>query len=207
MIKVPGTKEGIPAFQQLISEGININVTLLFSQEVYQKVAEAYLAGVENLPSRGGDLSKIASVASFFISRIDTAVDSRSLAARLKTSKDPSEQAQLKSLQGKVAIANGKLTYQRYQKIFAHRAAGRSWRPKAPRRSAFCGRAPARKIPTLQRCNVRRGTHRTRTRSTPCRPATLDAFRDHGHPRSSLTRGYPRRRADHENPCPAGHLD
>ncbi len=75
MIKVPGTTEGIPAFQQLISEGININVTLLFSQEVYKQVAEAYIAGLEQLAARGGDVSKMASVASFFISRIDNSVD------------------------------------------------------------------------------------------------------------------------------------
>src|SRR5437899_5323812 len=75
MIKVPGTAEGIPAFQQLISEGININVTLLFAQEVYERVAEAYIIGLEKLASRGGDVSRIASVASFFISRIDTLVD------------------------------------------------------------------------------------------------------------------------------------
>src|SRR5437667_8586151 len=77
MIKVPGTAEGIPAFQQLISEGININVTLLFSQKVYEQVAEAYIAGLEQLAARGGDVSKMASVASFFISRIDTLVDSK----------------------------------------------------------------------------------------------------------------------------------
>ena len=117
MIKVPGTKEGIPAFQQLIGEGINVNVTLLFSQEVYQQVADAYVAGVEQLAASGGDLRKIASVASFFISRIDVAVDTP-VAARLKTSKDPREQEQLKSVLGKVAIANGKLAYQRYQKTF-----------------------------------------------------------------------------------------
>src|SRR5437868_11933401 len=76
MIKVPGTAEGIPAFQQLISEGININVTLLFAQEVYVKVAEAYIAGLEQLAARGGDVSKMASVASFFISRIDSSIDS-----------------------------------------------------------------------------------------------------------------------------------
>jgi len=77
MIKVPGTAEGIPAFQQLIGEGININVTLLFAQEVYEKVAEAYIAGLEQLSATGGDVSKMASVASFFISRIDTLVDSK----------------------------------------------------------------------------------------------------------------------------------
>ena len=75
MIKVPGTAEGIPAIQQLISEGININVTLLFAQDVYERVAEAYIAGLEELAQAGGDVSRIASVASFFISRIDTLVD------------------------------------------------------------------------------------------------------------------------------------
>src|SRR5438309_2112574 len=117
MIKVPGTAEGIPAFEQLISEGININVTLLFAQEVYERVAEAYIIGLEKLASRGGDVSRIASVASFFISRIDTLVDSI-VAERLKTTTDPGQQALLKSVLGKVVIANGKLTYQRYQLIF-----------------------------------------------------------------------------------------
>src|SRR5437868_3310167 len=83
MIKVPGTAEGIPAFQQLISEGININVTLLFSQEVYEEVAAAYIAGLEQYAARGGDVSRIASVASFFISRIDNSIDTI-VAERLK---------------------------------------------------------------------------------------------------------------------------
>ena len=96
MIKVPGTAEGIPAFQQLIGEGININVTLLFSQEVYKRVAEAYIAGLEQLSARGGDVSKIASVASFFISRIDSSVDAI-VGEHLKASNDPREQEQLKS--------------------------------------------------------------------------------------------------------------
>src|SRR3989475_2923330 len=117
MIKVPGTPEGIPAFQQLISEGININVTLLFSQKVYEEVARAYIAGLEQLAAKGGDISRMASVASFFISRIDNSVDAQ-LAAKLKTTRDELEQAKLRSLLGKVAIANGKLTYQRYLKIF-----------------------------------------------------------------------------------------
>src|ERR1051326_3182642 len=117
MVKVPGTAEGIPAFQQLISEGININVTLLFAQEVYERVAEAYIAGVEQLAARGGDVSKIASVASFFISRIDSAVD-KIVETRLKSPKDEQEKKDLQSIQGKVAIANGKQTYQKYLKIF-----------------------------------------------------------------------------------------
>src|SRR5215471_14444774 len=111
MIKVPGTAEGIPAFQQLISEGINVNVTLLFAQKVYQRVAEAYVRGIERFAADGGDVGRIASVASFFISRIDNSVDAE-LAAQLKSAKGGEEQ-KLKSLLGKVAIANGKLAYQR----------------------------------------------------------------------------------------------
>src|SRR5208283_697033 len=118
MIKVPGTAEGLPAIRQLIGEGININVTLLFAQEVYEKVAEAYIAGLEDLAARGGNLKKMAGVASFFISRIDTLVDSL-IEEKLKASKDAGEQALLKSLLGKVAIANGKLTYKAYQRIFS----------------------------------------------------------------------------------------
>src|SRR5581483_5714201 len=118
MIKVPGTAEGIPAIRQLIGEGININVTLLFAQEVYEKVAESYIAGLEDLAKHGGNLRKMAGVASFFISRIDTLVDAM-LNDRLKKTSDASQQALLTSLLGKVAIANGKLTYQRYQRIFS----------------------------------------------------------------------------------------
>src|SRR5437660_7452793 len=118
MIKIPGTAEGLPAIRQLIGEGLNINITLLFAQEVYEKVAEAYIAGLEDLAARGGNLKKMASVASFFISRIDTLVDSL-LNDKLKATKDANRQALLKSLLGKVAIANGKLTYQRYQHIFS----------------------------------------------------------------------------------------
>src|SRR5258708_15340066 len=119
MIKVPGTAEGIPAFEQLISEGININVTLLFSQEVYQKVAEAYVRGLNKYVAGGGtDVGRIASVASFFISRIDNSVDAQ-ISAKLKATKNPQEEQKLKSLLGKVAIANGKLAYQRYLNIFS----------------------------------------------------------------------------------------
>src|SRR6202171_1929834 len=110
MIKIPGTTEGLPAIQHALSEGININVTLLFAQDVYVKVAEAYIAGLEQFAKNGGDVSRMASVASFFISRIDSAVDAI-VDAKLKASKDAREQEQLKSVQGKVAIANGKQTY------------------------------------------------------------------------------------------------
>ena len=94
MVKVPGTPEGIPAIRQLISEGININITLLFAQEVYERVAEAYISGLEELAKRGGDVKSIGSVASFFVSRIDTMIDG-DLETRSKSAKTPAEQAAL----------------------------------------------------------------------------------------------------------------
>src|SRR5580704_16441210 len=117
MIKVPGTPEGIPAIRQLLSEGININVTLLFAQPVYEEVAAAFIDGVEKFGGSGGDVSKLASVASFFISRIDSLVDSL-IDAKIETETDPGRKAKLQGILGKVAIANGKLTYEAYEKIF-----------------------------------------------------------------------------------------
>src|SRR5260370_22599093 len=118
MIKIPGTAEGLPAIRQAIGEGININVTLLFAQEVYEKVAEAHISGLEDLAKRGGNLQKIAGVASFFISRIDTLVDSM-ISDKLKAVTNAQHEALLKSLLAKVAISNGKLTYLRYQRVFS----------------------------------------------------------------------------------------
>jgi len=184
MIKVPGTVEGIPAFQQLTSEGINVNVTLLFSQEVYERVAEAYLAGLEQLAARGGDVSKIGSVASFFISRIDSSIDSIA-EARLKQSKDPREQAQLKSLLGKVAVANGKQTYQRYLRIYG----SNRWKAlaaKGAQTQRVLWASTSTKNPSY--CDVlyvEELIGRDTVNTIP--PATFDAFRDHGRRRASLT--------------------
>src|SRR6202048_3516702 len=111
MIKVPGTAEGIPAIRQLLSEGININITLLFAQGVYEEVAAAFIDGVEKFAATGGDVSRVASVASFFISRIDSLVDSL-INDQLKKETDAARKAKLQSILGKVAIANGKLTYE-----------------------------------------------------------------------------------------------
>jgi transaldolase/glucose-6-phosphate isomerase len=184
MVKVPGTKEGIPAFQQLISEGININVTLLFAQEVYDKVAEAYIAGVEQLAAGGGDVSRIASVASFFISRIDSSVDSI-LAARLKTPKDDRERADLQSLLGKVAIANGKQTYQGYLKIFG----SERWKKlaaKGAQTQRVLWASTSTKNPSYSDVMYVEELIGPDTVNT-IPPATFDAYRDHGHPRASLT--------------------
>ena len=118
MIKVPATPEGIPAIKQLISEGININVTLLFAVEAYEAVANAYMEGLELLAKAGGDLSKVASVASFFVSRIDSLIDQR-LSEALDMTKDPEARAKLKSMVGKVAIANAKIAYALYKELYA----------------------------------------------------------------------------------------
>jgi transaldolase / glucose-6-phosphate isomerase len=184
MIKVPGTAEGIPAFQQLISEGININVTLLFSQEVYQRVAEAYIAGLEQLSARAGDVSKIASVASFFISRIDSSVDAI-VGERLKASKEQREQEQLKSILGKVAIANGKQTYVSYQKIFS----GDRWKAlstKGAQTQRVLWASTSTKNPNYRDVLYVEELIGPDTVNT-IPPATLDAFRDHGRARPSLT--------------------
>jgi transaldolase / glucose-6-phosphate isomerase len=184
MIKIPGTAEGIPAFQQAISEGINVNVTLLFAQEVYVQVAEAYIAGLEQFAARGGDVSKMASVASFFISRIDSLVDSI-LEARLKSSKDPREQAQLKSVEGKVAIANGKQTYQKYQTIFS----SDRWKAlaaKGAQTQRVLWASTSTKNPVYRDVLYVEELIGPETVDT-IPPATLDAFRDHGIPRASLT--------------------
>src|ERR1700747_2426516 len=116
MIKIPGTKEGQPAIRTLLEEGININITLLFAQWVYEDVAEAFLQAREARSKKGQDISQIASVASFFVSRIDTLIDSQ-IDTKLKTVTDAKQSALLMSLQGKDAIANAKLTYNKYHEI------------------------------------------------------------------------------------------
>src|SRR5246127_2254051 len=184
MIKVPGTAQGIPAIRQAIGEGININVTLLFAQEVYEKVAEAYIAGVEDFSKRGGDLKKMAGVASFFISRIDTLVDSM-LNEQLKKASDGSEEARLKSLLGKVAIANGKLTYQRYQRLFT----GPRWEAlaaKGAQTQRVLWASTSTKNPNYRDVVYIEELIGPDTVNT-MPPATIDAFRDHGHLRKSLT--------------------
>src|SRR5260370_2590643 len=118
MVKVPATPEGLPAIQHLTREGISINITLLFSRKVYVQVAEAYLAGLEKYVAGGGDPSHVASVASFFVSRIDSAVD-KQLDEKIARANDPTEKERLAALKGKIAIANAKLAYQEYKRLFS----------------------------------------------------------------------------------------
>jgi transaldolase/glucose-6-phosphate isomerase len=184
MIKVPGTAEGLPAIRQLIGDGVNINITLLFAQDVYEKVAEAYVAGLEDFAGRGGNLKKMASVASFFISRIDTLIDSL-LNDKLKTTTDATQQALLKSLLGKVAIANGKLTYQSYERIFS----GSRWQAlaaKGAQTQRVLWASTSTKNPNYRDViYVEELIGKDTVNTMP--PATIDAFRDHGQLRNSLT--------------------
>jgi transaldolase/glucose-6-phosphate isomerase len=188
MIKVPGTSAGIPAFRQLISEGININVTLLFAQEVYEQVAQAYIDGVEKHLATGGDVSKIASVASFFISRIDSLIDSL-VNEQLKKETDGARKAKLQSILGKVAIANGKLTYEAYQRIFS-----------SPRWKALAAKGAQTQRVLWASTSTKNPNYRDvlyveemigpdTVNTVP--PATLGAFRDHGKPRLSLIEDLP----------------
>ena len=184
MIKIPGTAEGLPAIQQALSEGININITLLFAQEVYVKVAEAYIAGLEQFAKKGGDVSRMASVASFFISRIDSAVDAI-IDAKLKASKDTREQELLKSLHGKVAIANGKQTYEKYQAIFSTDR-WKALAAKGAQTQRVLWASTSTKNPAYRDVLYVEELIGPDTVDT-IPPATFDAFRDHGKLRQSLT--------------------
>ena len=184
MIKVPGSPEGAPAVRQLISEGININITLLFAQEAYVKVAEAHIEGLEAAQKAGKDISGIASVASFFVSRIDTLVDSI-IDERLKTATPPSQdQELLRSLHGKVAIANAKQAYRRYQQMIA----GQRWKSLAAhgaQMQRLLWASTSTKNPKYRDVLYIEELIGPDTVNT-IPPATMDAFRDHGIVRRTL---------------------
>jgi transaldolase/glucose-6-phosphate isomerase len=183
MIKVPATTPGLPAIRQLTGEGINVNITLLFSQKAYEDVVEAYLRGLEDLIAPGGNPAGIASVASFFVSRIDTAVD-KLIEARLGKAIDNSERLALTSAHGKVAIANAKLAYQRYKRLFA----GPRWerlRAKGAQPQRLLWASTGTKNPEYSDVLYIEELIGPDTINT-MPPATMDAFREHGKLRASL---------------------
>lgn len=188
MIKIPATPAGIPAIRQMLSEGININITLLFAQSVYEEVAQTYVDALEIYSAGGGDVSKVASVASFFISRIDSLVDSL-LNEQINKETDPARKFKLQGILGKVAIANAKLTYEAYQKIFA-----------TPRWKALAAKGAQTQRVLWASTSTKNPAYRDvmyieeligpdTVNTVP--PATLDAFRDHGKVRLSLTEDLP----------------
>ncbi len=175
MVKVPATPEGIPAIEELVSQGRNINITLIFSLDAYEKVAEAYIRGLERYSEQGGDVSKIASVASFFVSRVDTLVD-KLLAGK------PEEE----TLRGKAGIANSKMAYARFQRIFS----GPRWEALA-KRGAHVQRVlwaststKDPRYPDTMYPDALIGPHTVDTMPDK----TIDAFRDHGHPALTITK-------------------
>jgi transaldolase len=183
MIKVPGTAAGLPAIERLTAEGINVNVTLLFSVGVYVKVVDAFLRGLERRVRGGGDLSRIASVASFFVSRIDTDVDAL-IDERLSAGTNAAERERLESLLGKIAIANAKVAYQRYLELFS----GARWealeRGGAHTQRLLWASTSTKnpKYSDVLYVEELIGPHTVNT--MPMK--TLDAFRDHGRVRPSL---------------------
>ncbi len=175
MIKVPGTEAGIPAIERLIAEGINVNVTLLFARRVYERVVEAYIRGLEARFEMGLDLPTVASVASFFVSRIDAAVEA--------LSRDKPE-AVRRALAGKVAIANAKLAYQTFKRAFD----GERWRKlesKGAQKQRLLWASTSTKDPELPDVLYVEELIGPETVNT-LPMATLDAYRDHGDPAPRL---------------------
>ena len=177
MIKVPGTPEGVAPVRQLTSEGLNINITLLFAQDAYKKVVEAYIDGLEAAQKAGKDISGIASVASFFVSRIDTLADSM-IDTELKNPGSPEREQLLRSLHGKVAIANAKQAYRFYQNLIA-----------SPRWKALAASGAQTQRLLWASTSTKNPKYRDvlyieeligpdTVNTIP--PATMDAFRDHG---------------------------
>ena len=184
MIKIPATKEGLSAIRQALEDGINVNITLLFAQSAYEQVAEAFLSALEARVAKGQDISHIASVASFFVSRIDSLVDSK-IDATLKTETDAKKKGLLESLQGKVAIANARRTYQKYQELFG----GSRWKAlaaKGAQTQRLLWASTSTKNPKYRDVLYVEELIGADTVDT-IPPATFDAFRDHGKLRPSLT--------------------
>ncbi|HEY1076434.1 MAG TPA: transaldolase [Fontimonas sp.] len=185
MIKVPGTPAGAGALRQLIADGINVNVTLLFARSAYAAVAQAYLEGLEQWVAQGGDPARVASVASFFVSRIDSAMDAE-INLRLSAADDAQRQA-LTALLGQVAIANAKLAYADYQRFIAQpRWQALAAKGAQPQRLLWA--STGTKNPAYRDVIYVEALLGPQTVNT-VPPATLDAFRDHGVAQVRLTEG------------------
>jgi transaldolase/glucose-6-phosphate isomerase len=183
MVKVPATPEGIPAIRQLLEDGLNINITLLFAQSAYEKVAEAYTAALEARAAKGQDISHIASVASFFVSRIDTLADSK--IDELEKTATGAQKELLDTLRGKIAIANAKLTYRKYQELVGA-ARWKALAAKGAQTQRLLWASTSTKNPRYRDVLYVEELIGADTVDT-IPPATFDAFRDHGKLRNSLT--------------------
>ncbi len=185
MIKIPATKAGIPAIEELIASGINVNATLLFSVERYVEVAEAYIRGIRKRYEKGADISRIASVASFFVSRVDAAVD-KALAERTTTA-NSWERTKLDSLGGKVAVANAKIAYLRYQKLFSESHFGDLHKAGALNQRLLWASTGSKNPAYSDILYVQSLIGPDTVNTVP--PATYEAFKDHGRAESTLLQG------------------
>ena len=185
MVKIPATVEGIPAIERSIADGININITLIFSLDRYDKVMEAYVGGLEKRSKAGGKIDSIASVASFFVSRVDTAVD-KLLEAKIAAAK-PADRAGLQVLSGKAAIANAKLAYDQFKRKFEsprfQALRGKGARLQRPLWASTSTKNPA--YPDVYYVEALIGPHTVDTLP----PATITAFKDHGKVANRLEQG------------------
>ena len=185
MIKVPGTTQGAEAVKRLIADGINVNITLLFALEAHDRVIDAYMTGLEERAKKGGKLDHVASVASFFVSRVDTEIDKR-----LDQSPDPKAQ----SLKGKAAIANAKLAYA----MFVERFSSPRWKAleaKGARVQRPLWASTSTKNPAYRDVIYVEALIGPRTVNT-LPPATLDAFKDHGETKRTIDTNLEQARAD-----------
>jgi transaldolase len=177
MVKIPGTVEAVPVIQQMLTEGININITLLFSVAAYERVARAYIAALSARRAAGQPIDRIASVASFFVSRVDTLID-KLLDEKIAATNDPTQEGWLASLKGKAAIANAKIAYQSFERLFS----GAEWDSLAaagadvqrPLWASTSVKNPA--FPDTMYVDELIGPHTINTMPRP----TIAAFLDHG---------------------------
>ena len=193
LVKIPATREGLPAIRDMIARGKSINITLIFSLDRYSAVAEAYISGLEELVEDGGDPSRVQSVASFFVSRIDTEADNR-IDAALRGEKDSARRSRLESLKGRIAVDNARLAFARFQEMFS----GPRWE------------ALAKKGARVQRCLWASTSTKNKAYSdilyveelvggpavNTMPIATMDAYLDHGDPKETLSKDVARARDD-----------
>ncbi len=186
LIKVPGTPAGMPTIERLISEGINVNVTLLFALDAYEQAANAYISGLEKYAAKNGDVSRIASVASFFLSRVDTLVDRR-LEVLIPETEDPAAKEEMEALLGKTATAQAKLAYARFKALF-----------RSPRFQALAEKGARVQRPLWASTGTKNPNYSDVMYVEPLigpdtintmPPATIDAFRDHGRAAATLEEG------------------
>ncbi|MBF6600486.1 MAG: transaldolase [Dehalococcoidia bacterium] len=187
MVKIPATDAGIPAIEECIAAGVNINITLLFAVEYYERVMEAYLRGLERRAEAREDIAGLNSVASFFVSRVDTSADKR-IEAKLAAASDAQQRAKLEGLRGTVAVANAKVAYRRFREVFAgerfRKLQSAGARIQRPLWASTGTKNPA--YSDVKYIEELIGPDTVNTMP----PQTIDAFRDHGVVRRTIDADY-----------------